>query len=395
MSSSVRFRGLVALALLVAAGCSATETPLPPPPPPALFVWPTLPEPTTTALPADEAAELQTVLDTTVALRAQFPGAAVGADGITAAAITDRGVWRGAAGVDGNGRPLTPGSTAAIVDVTTTFTAAEVLRLAGAGRIDLDAPLERYLLHRRIAGAATVRQFLGMRGGLADIDDADGQALAAAFRFDPGRSWRPDDELARYRGPVATPGSDTGYSRLNAMLLGEAVEQVTGRPLAAVLRDDLVARAGLPHVGFWGEGVPDAAPASSLPDRDLLVAGYARTEAGASGMTADAMSVALWGYDLYGSRVLPPEAVVAMVTPAGSGQIDGGFRYGLGTVLFSQTLGLGDAFGHDGHGIGAQSLLVVVPARHVAVAVLVVDEMTAVRGVAQNLFAALSRHLSG
>jgi hypothetical protein len=82
-----------------------------------------------------------------------------------------------------------------------------------------------------------------------------------------------------------------------------------------------------------------------------------------------------------------------MVTPAGPGQITAGFRYGLGTTLFSQALGLGDTFGHEGRQLGGQSLLAVVPSRHVALAVLVVDDRTAVRGVAQDLFAVLAQDL--
>lgn len=382
---------LLVLALLVAAAC--TEAPPPPPPPAVLFVWPTLPPAPTAPLPADEASELQAVLDRAVVLDAQFPDAGVGAAGLTAAVLTDGGAWSGAAGVDGRGRPLRPSSTAGIADVTTTFTAAEVLRLADTGRMDLDAPLARYLPDRLTAGGATVREFLAMRSGLDDLTGADRQALADAFRADPARAWSPDDGLARYRGPVGPPGRPSTYSTLNAVLLGEAVEHVTGRPLAAVLRDDLVVPAGLPHVGFWGEGPPDAAPASGLPDRELLVDVGARTGAGASGMTADAPSVAQWGWQLYGSRVLPPESVAAMAAPAGSDQIAGGLRYGLGTTLFSQTLGLGDAVGHEGRQLGGQSLLVVVPTRHVAVALLVADEDTSVRGTAQNLFAVLSRHL--
>ncbi len=368
-----RFRRALVVVVLLTAAC--TEAPAPPPPPPALFAWPTLPAPPTTPLPADRAAELQTVLDQAVALDAQFPAAGVGAAGLTAAVITDAGVWAGAAGVDGRGRLLVPSSTAGIADVTTTFTAAEVLRLADSGRIDLDAPLALTLPHPLTSGGATVRSFLSMRSGLAELDGIGEQALAEAIRRAPGRAWSPDDLLARYRGPLRAPAT---YSSLNAVLLGEAVQRITGRPLATVLREDLVDPAGLPHVGFWDEPPAD---------------GLARTEAGASGMTADALSVALWGWQLYGSRVLPPETVAVMVTPAGSDQIVGGLRYGLGTTLFSQTLGLGDAFGHEGRQAGSQSLLVVVPSRHVAVALLVADEDTPVRGTAQNLFAVLSRHL--
>jgi D-alanyl-D-alanine carboxypeptidase len=164
------------------------------------------------------------------------------------------------------------------------------------------------------------------------------------------------------------------------MLLGEAIKKVTGRPLETVLRRDLVNPAGLSRVNFWDARQPGpdlAAPASSsrLSNHqvDVLVNSFADTEAGASGMVADAMSVARWGYQLYGARVLPTDAVA----DDRAGRVQGERLVsgtGLGTMLFSQTLGLGDAYGHEGRQVGFQSLLAVVPNQRAAFALLIADE---------------------
>src|SRR3954467_2378106 len=61
-----------------------------------------------------------------------FPGAAL-------AVRTPSLTWIGAAG------KLSPHSTFRIASVTKTFTAAATLRLVEDGRIDLDAPIARYL----------------------------------------------------------------------------------------------------------------------------------------------------------------------------------------------------------------------------------------------------------
>ncbi len=300
---------LATVAALLAAACTAPGPPpvVPPPPPPVLFVWPTFPQPPTAPLPIAAVDGFQAVLDHAVETDRLFPGSRAGATGVTAAVVTDRGVWTGAAGVDGHGDPLVPTSTSSIAGIGNTVVAAEVLHLADAGRMDLDAPLATYVTHGLTGNAATVRQFLGLQ---------------------------------------AT------YSDLSFQLLDHAVERVTGRPVPGA---DLA-------------GVPDAAGTNAL-------------------------AVAWWGYDLYGARILPPEDVVAMTTPAGPDQVAEGYRYGLGTMLFSQTLGLGDAFGHTGHARGAQSILAVVPGRQIAVAILIFDDDKVVTGPVQDLFGVLNTRL--
>jgi D-alanyl-D-alanine carboxypeptidase len=319
---------LLVLALLVTA-CTTTPEPPPeePPPPPVLFVWPTFPEPPTSALPVAVADGFQAVLEHEVEVDRLLPDSWAGAAGITAAVVTDRGAWTGAAGVDARGVPLGPGSTADIAGITNTAAAAEILHLARGGQIDLDAPLSAYVAHPLATNGATVRQFLGMQSGLGPPPIGE---------------------------PAATPGSGARYSDLNMRLLDRAIERVTGRTVLDAFRADLT-------------GVP--------------------------GPRSDALSVARWGYDLYGARVLPDEDVEAMTTPVGPGQVADGYRYGLGTMLFSQTLGLGDTFGHIGHAPGAQSILTVVPGRHIAVAVIVADDDKTVTGPMQDLFAALNARL--
>ena len=58
--------------------------------------------------------------------------------GVAAAVLSPFDGWTGAAGVDGAGTPLVPEAMTDIGSVTKTFTAAEVLILAGRHRIELD-----------------------------------------------------------------------------------------------------------------------------------------------------------------------------------------------------------------------------------------------------------------
>ena len=105
-------------------------------------------------------------------------------------------------------------------------TASSAMRLADAGRLDLDAPAARYLT--RFKGArkdqVTVRMLLDHTSGLP--------AYVPLYRLARNRG----RALARlYAVPLErAPGDSAVYSDLNAMLLGLVIEKVTGRSLADV-----------------------------------------------------------------------------------------------------------------------------------------------------------------
>jgi D-alanyl-D-alanine carboxypeptidase len=101
----------------------------------------------------------------------------------------------------------------------------------------------------------------------------------------------------------------------------------------------------------------------------------------AGGMAADAASVARWGYQLYGGRVVQPAIVTAMT--------GGDSEYGLGTMRFSLSLGLGDAYGHIGMAPGYTSMLAVVPEKRLAAAIRLADGHRNANTVMSRLFQAI------
>jgi CubicO group peptidase (beta-lactamase class C family) len=133
------------------------------------------------------------------------PDAEVVARGLTAAIVSDQWSWAGAAGTDATGTALTPVTSLGIASVTKTFVAAEVLLLGRAGKIALDAPLAQYVRHKLTANNATVRH------------------------------WTPEQAVSYLSTPVGPPGT-YDYSNPSYVLLGMLIENVTGQPLATVLR---------------------------------------------------------------------------------------------------------------------------------------------------------------
>ena len=130
-----------------------------------------------------------------------------------------------------------------IGSVTKTFTAAEVLLLAGRHRIVLDAPASSYLDHPLLARGPTVRQLLSHTSGIPDIFTP---ALVDAIDADPTRPWTAKQALKYVTDPLGPPGPPVmSYSNSNYLLLVMIIERVTGTSYAAAVRRDLlVSRAG-------------------------------------------------------------------------------------------------------------------------------------------------------
>lgn len=151
---------------------------------------------------------------------------------------------------------------------------------------------------------------------------------------------------------------DPVYDDRSFRLLGRLVEDVTG-DLAEAVRADLVAPAGL---------------------RRIVV--------GDTGIRADAATLAEWGYQLYGARLLDEGSVQQMTTEASVLGVAPGIGYGLGTEVF-EGLSTDEAVGHLGQDRGHTAILVVVPARRLSLAVLMVGGDRNITAVTRDLLAAL------
>ena len=325
------------------------------------------PEPVDSALPADRAAAMLTVMQSWID-NGLVPGA-------TAAVVTPGGTWSAAVGVDGQGEQLQPTSGMALAHLTQTFVAAEALFLAEQGRLDLDVPASTYLSIRHLANGATMRQLLAQRSGVPD----PGAKPYASLYTEPTAHWSTAKALAPVPKSTAPPGGGFSENAANYLLAGLVIDKVTGRSTAAAIAADLWAPLGLARLAYQDEQTlpePIAAPgedlALDLPDGStghpyLPFRSWASATAAAQGVAGDATSVARWGYALYGGQVLTP-ASVAQLTDFGK---DG---YGLATVDFTNDQWF--KWNIDGYGIpggvpGYRSALVVYPDHQVSIAILI------------------------
>jgi CubicO group peptidase (beta-lactamase class C family) len=375
----------VLLVVLALVGCSSNGSSTPPTTTP---VQQKLPDPSTTPLDLAKAATLQAVLTKVVSQYASIPDSESASRGITAAVVSDQWVWSGAAGKDAAGTALRPTTSMAVASITKTFVAAEVLLLAKAKKVDLDAPLSKYVKHKLTANNATVRQHLSMTSGVPNYLRDDYGKMDKAIQAAPGKHWTSEEVLSYDTAEPGQPTSPFNYSNPSFVLLGMLIEKVTGQPMATVLRRDLANPAGLERAAFQDVDKPQPPVAEDrnpvcgkAVDGFLPCRAIASLSAANAGLAADAPTVARWGYQLYGARVVPAELIDQMT--AGVGQ------YGLGTTLYSQQFGLGPAFGHRGDMPDYTSLLVAIPEHRLAVSILLADGNKNVERVASDLIAAI------
>jgi D-alanyl-D-alanine carboxypeptidase len=129
------------------------------------------------------------------------------------------------------------------------FTATAVLRLVEQGRIDLDAPIVRYLPDypaRAVAEQITARQMLSHSSGVANYWDAIAEKPSQAFV--EARDYLP---LIADQPLEFTPGERLGYSNGGFVVLGLIVEALTGETYADHIRRTIFEPLGMSGSGDW------------------------------------------------------------------------------------------------------------------------------------------------
>ncbi|HVV12297.1 serine hydrolase [Amycolatopsis sp.] len=212
-----------------------------------------------------------------------------------------------------------------MASVTKLFTSIAVLQLIEQGKVDLTAPVARYLPEFATNGKqdVTVVQLLTHTSGL----DAD--PVPSLWQ---GYSDIPARRKAVLDSPlVHPPGTVYLYSDINLMTLGFLVEQVTGAPLDTVVRDRITGPLGMTDTGYNPPasklGRIAATEYESDPPRGL-VRGQVHDEnawalggvSGHAGIFSTAQDMAVLGQTILnggsyqGARILRPDTVRRMLT---------------------------------------------------------------------------------
>lgn len=275
--------------------------------------------------------------------------------------------WRDALGLaDVEQRvEATPETQYACASITKTFTAASLLQLRDAGKLDLEDPLSRHL-PEAAHGTPTLRRLLSHASGLQ--------------REPPGAVWETlefpgEQELLERLGEVEQvlpPSTAWHYSNLAYALLGHVVTRVSGQPFPEYVRERLFAPVGLEHT-TWGPGDTPALPYFVEPYSDgvrrepvVEVGG----KGGESGLYSTAGDLARWGSFLCDpdESVLKASSAAEMHDVQIMAQPDWTLGWGLGIELWRR--GERVFGGHTGGFPGFVSILVYSRSDRVGAVVL-------------------------
>lgn len=142
-------------------------------------------------------------------------------------------VYEHAIGADGNGAAFTPQTPVWIGSLSKSFTAVAVAQLAAEGRIDLDAPIARYLPDFKPstpeALKITVRNLVEQSSGLTDRNSPDWEQPW------PRNFTEATARLSSVTSLASIPGTHHAYHNANYMLLGDLIERVSGESYSAYL----------------------------------------------------------------------------------------------------------------------------------------------------------------
>lgn len=142
------------------------------------------------------------------------------------------------------GQPMTPEMLFPIASMTKMYTAAALVSLAEEGKIDLNAPIGRYLggLSPRLA-SVSAHQLLSHTAGLKDLGVPPGRLFDDAGVAELVRSY--NDTLF-----FAEPGAIFSYANTGFNISGYLVERVAGKPYSQVVQERLLGPLGMARSTF-------------------------------------------------------------------------------------------------------------------------------------------------
>lgn len=275
--------------------------------------------------------------------------------------------------------PVTPDTAFYIASCTKPFTAMGVMQLADAGKLDLEAPVRKYLPRFELADAdlaqkCTVRDLLCHRTGIHSQPIVVLDAYTGEIT---------DDRYYHFLRSARSRGA-CEYSNVHYTLLGRVIEAASGQTWQDYLLKHVLQAAGMKHATPYADELyarPDVAVPYAHDGEKLAPAQQRKTNAtmhAAGGLAASARDMAQWLLlntnegEVDGRRVLSPARLREMGALECAGQARGRIRVEKG---FGLGWGVGTYRGrpmlkHGGGYPGAAAHVYVLPEQRIGVAIL-------------------------
>ncbi|MFI1654659.1 serine hydrolase domain-containing protein [Streptomyces sp. NPDC020472] len=159
--------------------------------------------------------------------------------------VDGREVVTTALGESMTGVPATPAMHFRNGNIAISYMGTALLRLVDRGEVRLDDPVARWLPGLEDGDRITLRMLAASTTGLVDYVRLP--EFQRAVTANPFRRWRADElvRLSTSKERWYEPGTNWSYSHANFVLLGAALERITGTRLDHLLRREVLGPLGL------------------------------------------------------------------------------------------------------------------------------------------------------
>jgi CubicO group peptidase (beta-lactamase class C family) len=153
----------------------------------------------------------------------------------------------GQAALGGAGRPVTPDTLFDMASITKPFVATAIMQLVEQGKIDLDAPVIKYLSYFRLADprcvAITVRQMVTHTSGMPDLTEEEWN-ISTQHQNDDGALERSVRSL-KGKKLLWNPGAHFAYSNIAFDVLGDVIAKVSGMTFEDYVEQKILKPVGM------------------------------------------------------------------------------------------------------------------------------------------------------
>tara|TARA_R110002110_G_scaffold33533_1_gene114726 strand:- start:44694 stop:45851 length:1158 start_codon:yes stop_codon:yes gene_type:complete len=165
-----------------------------------------------------------------------FPAAVVGIW------IKDKGLWIGTIGNPNKetNDVITPDYHFRIGSITKTFVITALLQMVDKNKISLDDTINQYVENVPNGNEITIRQLANMTSGLPNYSAT--KEFNSMLISNPEKIWQTKELLdLAFSQPIEfEPGKGWQYSNTNTVLIGLALENISGKNLDVLLRDTIL-----------------------------------------------------------------------------------------------------------------------------------------------------------
>jgi CubicO group peptidase (beta-lactamase class C family) len=278
--------------------------------------------------------------------------------------------------------PVTTRSLFHMASITKLFVATSIMELVEQGRIDLDAPLIKYLQYFRMADdrykIITIRQMVTHSSGMPDVEDYEWDKP----QYDAGALERYVRSLSNLKLEFA-PGQKFQYSNIAFEILGDVIAKVSGESFDDYVQNHILTPLGMkdstllvkqanPKLLAWGhelDGNGNPFPSKVYP--------YNRIHSPSSDLHSNVADMSRWAIanmnrgELDGKRIL--KASTYDLLWKRSGEL-GGKPSPVGISWFIGEMRGEKMVSHNGGDTGFLTGFAMLPERKIAVVWMVNDD---------------------